>query len=48
MIGPTGAVHLAPRWSVSLERERKSRPKAALNSNLMIVDHAAINTGFDF
>jgi hypothetical protein len=26
--------------------KRKSRPKAALNSNLMIVDQAAINDGF--
>jgi hypothetical protein len=29
--------------------QRKSRPKARLlNSNLMIVDHTAINAGFDF
>jgi len=28
--------------------ERKSRPKAALNLNLMIVDQAAINAGLDF
>ena len=28
--------------------KRKSRPKAALNSNLMIEDQAAINAGFDF
>jgi hypothetical protein len=28
--------------------KRESRPKAALNSNLMIDDHAAINAGFDF
>jgi hypothetical protein len=26
----------------------KSRPKAALNSNLMMVDQAANNAGFDF
>jgi hypothetical protein len=26
----------------------KNRPKAALNSNLMIADQAAINAGFDF
>jgi hypothetical protein len=30
------------------DRQKKSRPKAALNSNLMIVDQAAINAGFDF
>jgi hypothetical protein len=28
--------------------QQKSRPKAALNSNLMILDHAAINAGFAF
>jgi hypothetical protein len=28
--------------------QRKSRPKAARNSNLMIVDQAAINDGFAF
>jgi hypothetical protein len=28
--------------------QRKSRPKAALNSNLLIVDQAAINARFDF
>jgi hypothetical protein len=27
--------------------QNKGRPKAALNSNLMIEDHAAINAGFD-
>jgi hypothetical protein len=27
---------------------KKSRPEAALNSNSMIVDQAAINAGFDF
>jgi hypothetical protein len=26
----------------------KSRPKAALNSNLMMVDQAAINAGFQY
>jgi hypothetical protein len=29
-------------------RKKKSRPRAALNSNLMILDQAAINAGFDF
>jgi len=28
--------------------KKKSRPKAALKSNLLIVDQAAINAGFDF
>jgi hypothetical protein len=28
--------------------KKKSRPKAALNSNQMIVDQAASNAGFDF
>jgi hypothetical protein len=28
--------------------KRKSRPAAALNSNLMLVDQAAISAGFDF
>jgi hypothetical protein len=27
--------------------QKKSRPKAALNFNLMIADQAAINAGFD-
>ena len=29
-------------------RKGKSRPKAALNSNRVIMDHVAINAGFDF
>jgi hypothetical protein len=28
--------------------EKKSRPKAALNSIMLMMDHAAINAGFDF
>jgi hypothetical protein len=45
-----------PGWSGSCQNrkwrihvtQRKSRPKAALNSNLMIADHATINAGFAF
>jgi len=33
-------------WAQRLKR--KSRPKAALNSKLMIVDQATTNAGFDF
>ena len=37
-----------PEVASSKVAQIKSRPKAALNSNLMCVDHAAINAGFDF
>jgi hypothetical protein len=36
--------HATSKMHVAL---KKSRPKAALYSNLMIVDHATINAGFD-
>lgn len=39
-------VGFVPNPDIALER--KSRPKAALNLNLMIVDQAAINAGLDF
>ncbi|MGA9332455.1 MAG: hypothetical protein WBV83_25620, partial [Bradyrhizobium sp.] len=44
-----GAVHSINNGSRSLrELPKKSRPEAALNSNLMIEYHAAIIAGFDF
>jgi hypothetical protein len=41
-------VRLVPRRGMRRRKllKRKSRPKAALNSNLMILDQAAINDGF--
>jgi len=40
--------HVAKVPNPDIALERKSRPKAALNLNLMIVDQAAINAGLDF
>jgi hypothetical protein len=38
----------AQRGAAGSKTQKKSRPKAALNSKLMIVDRATTNAGFDF